>query len=1062
LKTDPGLEKAGKPEHRIVHITRKNIFIASLGMAAIFILGASVYIGMFLRDTEKLGDVVEKQLQAYSGHPVSIGSLDMNLRHGLRANLNRIKMQYGRALTVEADSVTVYLSLWELLKGNSGIDRLSLNRPALVVNLNRFDPARASETVAFPPLEIHDGTINVIYQNQTIDLSNIDGSLTAETMQLTAILGEAPLKLLFKRSRNRWTCGAQLANYPLAAMTPHLDGNVDLDFLAEGDATATYLTVRAAARPLKLPGGGEPFSDLTVRINAVADSDAVTINELAVVAPFATISGQGKLDQGLAAVSMDSTNLEFSLSSDEIDFETLVRHLPFDSLPDWLTVLVGTQIRNGRLRLNTVAYKGPLTDFNANGDFFEALKVTADLNEMSFGAGHSPERVDGINLLAGCKSGGLFFTNLTGKAGASQLGPIDLLFPDLLEPNLRVIAKADVDMPAVDFVHGWRAVMWPAEGHRLLDPLTEVRAGRVKGQVVFQDQIGGKGYEVTGSAELKGADLIWDSRKLQAIDCRASVEQFGAPINLVLNGIVNDFPINRLELTLSDPFTQPTYQYQLATDQLPEMDAFKLGSHAKLVAAGTGGDCAFNGTVQLSTDDFKLMGTPYASLGAPITAAGGLRGSLCPQFSLDLTDVSVQMPGGGLQLALSLEEASGTVTVKGKINTAETADAGPDLTRPLTGNVDLRLAWSDIKPLAGSFHFKDMVTSFKDEHTIVNGHLQLANHVLSSRDTAIVRGTSTYTIAGTLTTEDPKQFKGLIAINGLEMRKSTSKAKLPAGLSASADITLADSTVYGIRVEQGTAHVELAGERLQIERIDVHGPEAALAGNITFDDETNDHIDLNFDLKNGAVTGLLDALYPDKELLDGQLHVSGDLLGPLQSLDGRIAVKARDGHTMKSSVLTKILGVLNVYKIMKSGGLDLGGERFAYNKLSADLTIDDSVVHFKNLYLDSDSIQLSAVGKYTINTNLIDAIVGVQPLESIDKAVNVIPLLGWVLTGDDDKLFVITMKVMGTTEDPDIRLTPGSTLSQPVADTLLRILKLPETIVSRPKDLILEKKDTEP
>jgi uncharacterized protein YhdP len=130
-------------------------------------------------------------------------------------------------------------------------------------------------------------------------------------------------------------------------------------------------------------------------------------------------------------------------------------------------------------------------------------------------------------------------------------------------------------------------------------------------------------------------------------------------------------------------------------------------------------------------------------------------------------------------------------------------------------------------------------------------------------------------------------------------------------------------------------------------------------------------------------------------------------------------------------------------KIMKSGGLDLGGERFAYNKLSADLTIDDSVVHFKNLYLDSDSIQLSAVGKYTINTNLIDAIVGVQPLESIDKAVNVIPLLGWVLTGDDDKLFVITMKVMGTTEDPDIRLTPGSTLSQPVADTLLRILKLP-------------------
>jgi hypothetical protein len=97
-------------------------------------------------------------------------------------------------------------------------------------------------------------------------------------------------------------------------------------------------------------------------------------------------------------------------------------------------------------------------------------------------------------------------------------------------------------------------------------------------------------------------------------------------------------------------------------------------------------------------------------------------------------------------------------------------------------------------------------------------------------------------------------------------------------------------------------------------------------------------------------------------------------------------------------------------------------------------------VTFENFYLDSNSLQVSAVGKYMLRTNYMDVIMGIQPLETFDRTVAMIPIVGWVLTGDKGTLIVISLKVRGPVEDPSVKYLPAVSISHPVAQSMTGVL----------------------
>ena len=146
-----------------------------------------------------------------------------------------------------------------------------------------------------------------------------------------------------------------------------------------------------------------------------------------------------------------------------------------------------------------------------------------------------------------------------------------------------------------------------------------------------------------------------------------------------------------------------------------------------------------------------------------------------------------------------------------------------------------------------------------------------------------------------------------------------------------------------------------------------------------------------------------------KSIVDGSLDMDGHVSGHDDSINGTLTISARDGEIRKYELVSQIFSLLNVYKIFQNRDIDFISNHFTYNHMTSTLNITDNVVSFDDFALDSNSIQLSLVGKYSLKTKKIDANIGVQPLESVDWTVSKIPIVGWVLTGDKGKLIVVNV-----------------------------------------------------
>lgn len=79
---------------------------------------------------------------------------------------------------------------------------------------------------------------------------------------------------------------------------------------------------------------------------------------------------------------------------------------------------------------------------------------------------------------------------------------------------------------------------------------------------------------------------------------------------------------------------------------------------------------------------------------------------------------------------------------------------------------------------------------------------------------------------------------------------------------------------------------------------------------------------------------------------------------------------------------------------------------------------------------------------------------GIQPLETVDRVIGLVPVVNWILLGDDQRLIVVSAKVQGDVRNPSITIAPLDSLSDTVSGVLMRTLRLPVDIVKSPKKVI--------
>jgi uncharacterized protein YhdP len=189
--------------------------------------------------------------------------------------------------------------------------------------------------------------------------------------------------------------------------------------------------------------------------------------------------------------------------------------------------------------------------------------------------------------------------------------------------------------------------------------------------------------------------------------------------------------------------------------------------------------------------------------------------------------------------------------------------------------------------------------------------------------------------------------------------------------------------------------------------------------------------------------------------MDGQMDLQGRSWGNNNSMNGDVSFTTRAGNIQRYNFLSRIFSVLNPYKIITTGKLDFLRSGFPYSTITATFIIRDSVLTFDDFHLNSNSLQISAVGKYLIRTHYIDTVMGIEPLQTFDKTISQIPIVGWVLTGEKGVLIVINLHVLGPVDNPSVTSKAAGSLTKSVADSLLRILKLPVDIITKPGEVVL-------
>lgn len=213
--------------------------------------------------------------------------------------------------------------------------------------------------------------------------------------------------------------------------------------------------------------------------------------------------------------------------------------------------------------------------------------------------------------------------------------------------------------------------------------------------------------------------------------------------------------------------------------------------------------------------------------------------------------------------------------------------------------------------------------------------------------------------------------------------------------------------------------------------------------------------DLDFKLEGAEAAEVIKGKGVKEGTVSGRLNTSGKLmaLGEEEaelwnSLEGEVSVEMLEGRIKRYTLLAKIFSLLNVAQVLELKLPDLFSEGMSYKSWKGDFRIQGGVAETENFFLDSDSMKINTVGKIDLARGHLDLMVGVQPLQTIDKVISSIPILGYILTGKEKSLISAYFEVKGDWDDPEVKPIPLKSLGRGILGIFRRFLEIPERLIS--------------
>ncbi len=183
------------------------------------------------------------------------------------------------------------------------------------------------------------------------------------------------------------------------------------------------------------------------------------------------------------------------------------------------------------------------------------------------------------------------------------------------------------------------------------------------------------------------------------------------------------------------------------------------------------------------------------------------------------------------------------------------------------------------------------------------------------------------------------------------------------------------------------------------------------------------------------------------EMVDARLKGSGeDWEGVLRSLAGSLSLDIQSGNIDQEKLKR---GVRRLFGSSPQANPLEKENASPFKQISGYFVAKDGVFETQNFVFETQNRRTSIVGTFDLVNNQMDTVVGIAPLAGLDRFLTQIPVVGKIITGGDEKSILKSYyTVKGDINDPDITLTPFTSLGKRVIGIFQAILQTPQDILS--------------
>jgi uncharacterized protein YhdP len=212
---------------------------------------------------------------------------------------------------------------------------------------------------------------------------------------------------------------------------------------------------------------------------------------------------------------------------------------------------------------------------------------------------------------------------------------------------------------------------------------------------------------------------------------------------------------------------------------------------------------------------------------------------------------------------------------------------------------------------------------------------------------------------------------------------------------------------------------------------------------------------LTSEIKNLPTQEFLKLFPKSARKITGTLNLKGSVTGRgrnlsewMKTLNGEMSFTSEKGVLKKLTIISKLFSLLNLSRIFTQDYSKLLSRGMAYDILTSEVKINNGIARTESIFLSSPAMKMNGVGEINLGEKTIDMEVAVQPLETVDKIVGKIPLLGTVFKGEEGAVVVTYYKVTGPLQDPEWKPAVFGSLSRKAQSIFKQIFRLPENLLN--------------